>query len=146
MAARNWYLVADSSRARLFAAARDGEGFAEIASFSNAEGRSQDSELASYDAGLSARAAPRSGPQQPSAVDHNVELFAKELARYLEQARTEHRYDALCLVAAPEFLGRLRQSLSKEVERLVVEQLDKDISWFDGAEIERHLKRRVAAG
>jgi protein required for attachment to host cells len=95
---------------------------------------------------LSARAAPRSGPQQPSAVDHNVELFAKELARYLEQARTEHRYDALCLVAAPEFLGRLRQSLSKEVERLVVEQLDKDISWFDGGEIERYLKRKAAAG
>ena len=144
MAARKWFLVADSSRARLFAMSEHGEGFAEIASFANPEGRSHDGELASYDSGISARVAPRSGPQQPSALDHNVEGFARELGRYLEQARTQHRYDALCLVAAPEFLGRLRQTLSKDVEHLAVEQIDKDISWFDGRDIERYLKRKLA--
>ena len=65
-------------------------------------------------------------------------MFAKELARYLEHAGTEHRYGALYLIAAPEFLGLLRQSLDKDV----VEQIAKDISWFSGPDIEGYLKRR----
>ena len=143
MAAMTWFLIADSSRARLFSTTA-GDHIGEIASFANPEGRSQEGELASYDSGISARAAPRSGPQQPSALDHKVELFAKELARYLEQARTEHRYDALFLFAAPEFLGLLRQNLSKDVEALVVDEFDKDISWFNGPDVERYLKRKLA--
>ena len=138
----HWFLIADSSRARLFATTHN-DRLAEIASFSNAEGRSQEGELASYDSGISARVAPRSGPQQPSAVDHRVDMFAKELARYLEQARTEQRYDALYLLAGPEFLGRLRQNLGKDVEHLVAAQFDKDISWFDGRDVERYLERKL---
>jgi protein required for attachment to host cells len=143
MAAIQWFLVADSSRARLFSTVEGDHHIKEIASFANPEGRSQDGELASYDAGISARVAPRSGPQQPSALEHRVEMFAKELARYLEQARTERRYGALYLVAAPEFLGLLRQNLDKDVEALVVEQIDKDISWFNGPYIERYLKAKL---
>ena len=144
MAATQWFLIADSSRARVFAMEKSDERVMEIASFANPQGRSQDDELASYDSGISARPGPRSGPQQPSALDHQVELFAKQLARYLDEARIEHRYDVLYLVAGPEFLGRLRGNLSKEVENLLAAQLDKDISWFTGQDIERYIKEKVA--
>jgi protein required for attachment to host cells len=143
MAATHWFLIADSSRARLFSATERGRGLTEIASFANPEGRSQEGELASYDSGISARAGPRSGPQQPSASDHRIDVFAKELARYLEQARTEHRYAALYLIAGPEFLGRLRQNLGKEVENLVAATFDKDISWFETRDIERYIEQKL---
>lgn len=143
MAEMTWILVADGSRARVFESA-NGADITEIASFANPEGRSQDGELASYDEGMSARVAPRSGPEQPSAREHRVAVFAKDLARHLEQARIEHRYRALYLFAAPGFLGRLRQNLSKDVENLVAEAVDKDISWFNAPDIERYIKRRLA--
>lgn len=144
MSDKNWVLVCDSSRARLFTMSERTHKLAEIASFANSEGRSQDGELASYDGGISARPAPRSGPQQPSALDHAVEVFAKELARHLEQARTEQRYQRLYVVAGPEFLGYLRQNLSKDVANLVVEEIDKDISWFSARDIESYLQRKLA--
>jgi protein required for attachment to host cells len=45
------------------------------------------------------------------------------------------------LVAPPKFLGALRHELDKEVEKLVVEELPKDISGFSAREIERYLEK-----
>jgi len=36
----------------------------------------------------------------------------------------------------------LRQSLDKDVEPLIVEQIAKEISWFSGPDIEGYIKRR----
>jgi protein required for attachment to host cells len=71
-----------------------------------------------------------------------VRTFAKEIGRYLEQARTQHRYDELVIVAPPKFLGAVRKELGKEVEKLVVDELPKDLSWFNAREIERYFESR----
>jgi protein required for attachment to host cells len=67
--------------------------------------------------------------------------FCKEIGRYLDQARMQHRYNRLYLMAPPRFLGMIRKELGKEVGKLVVEELDKDVSWFNAREIERYIKR-----
>ena len=70
-----------------------------------------------------------------------MRTFAKEVGRYLDKARTEHRYDQLVLVAPPKFLGALRKELHKEVEKLVSEELPKDLSWFNAREIEKYFAK-----
>jgi protein required for attachment to host cells len=70
-----------------------------------------------------------------------VERFAKRVGDYLEKARTEHRFDALVLIAPPKFLGALRRELGKDTARLVADEMPKDLSWFEAREIERYLKR-----
>ena len=74
---------------------------------------------------------------------HATELFSKEVARYLEKARNDKRYACVYLVAAPEFLGQLRENLSKEVLRAVADQLDKDLSWFNVRDLERYLDKAL---
>jgi protein required for attachment to host cells len=37
----------------------------------------------------------------------------------------------------------MRKQLGKEVEKLVQEEIDKDLSWFDVREIERYLEGRA---
>ena len=49
--------------------------------------------------------------------------------------------DRLVLVAPPKFLGALRKELHKEVEKLVAEELPKDLSWFNAREIERYFAK-----
>jgi protein required for attachment to host cells len=135
-----WIVAADASRARIMQVA-DQERLLEIEDFVNPEGRLQDRELTT-DAnprlhgpgGMSAR-------EEPSAVEHAVEMFSKRIGNYLEKARTDHRYDRLYLVAPPKFLGQIRKDLGKEVEKLVVEDLDKDLSWFNAREIERYFAK-----
>jgi protein required for attachment to host cells len=43
-------------------------------------------------------------------------------------------------VAPPKFLGLLRKELGKEVEKCVVEELDKDLAWFNARELESYFK------
>ena len=68
----------------------------------------------------------------------------ERLGDYLEQARSEHRFDKLYLVAPPTILGRLREQLGEEVEKLVVDELDKDLFRANARELERYFTSRPA--
>lgn len=53
--------------------------------------------------------------------------FGVELARHLEEARAEGRYEELVLVAAPAFLGVLRDQLSGVARSALVGEIGKDL-------------------
>jgi protein required for attachment to host cells len=137
--ANTWIVAADSSRARILQVAGRDE-LVEVESLVNPDGRMDNRELTT-DAHprLRGRAGPGSDRQETSAQEHATELFAKRVGLYLDKARNEHRYDELVLVAPPKFLGALRKELGKEVEKLVAEELPKDLSWFNARELERYL-------
>ena len=137
-----WIVAADSSRARVLQVADREEKLVEVEDLVNPEGRMNDRELTS-DAHprLRGTSGPGSDRQEMSAVEHQVELFAKRIGEHLEKARTDHRYDRLCLVAPPRFLGALRKELTHEVRKLVAEELPKDLSWLSARELERHLAK-----
>jgi protein required for attachment to host cells len=138
-----WIVVADSSRARIFANSNDDGLIEQIAEFGNPSGRSNDSELASYTPGEGARPGPRTATQEDSAADHAVKLFSKNVAQYLDKARAERRYDRLYLIAAAGFLGSLREDLTPEVQKLVANELDKNISWFNERDIASYVNKAL---
>ena len=111
----------------------------------NPEGRMDDRELTT-DAHPRFRGAagPGSDRQETSAQEHATGLFAKRVGAYLDKARTEQRYDELVIVAPPKFLGALRGELGKEVEKLVVDELPKDLSWLNERELERYFAQGIA--
>jgi protein required for attachment to host cells len=139
--ATTWIVAADSSRARVLQVA-DRERLVEIESFLNPSGRMDERELTT-DAHPRFRgtAGPGSDRQETSAQEHATDLFAKHVGDYLEKARTDHRYDELVIVAPPKFLGALRGELGKEVEKLVVDELPKDLSWLNERELERYFAK-----
>lgn len=149
--ATTWIIAADSSRAKVLQVADREHKLLEVDDLVNAQARLQDRDL-NTDAeprfnghggvgkpGSSSTGGPASDREAQGAVEHSVRTFAKEIGRYLEQARTQHRYDELVIVAPPKFLGAVRKELGKEVEKLVVDELPKDLSWFNAREIERYL-------
>ena len=150
--ATTWIIAADESRARVLQVAGRENHLAEIEDLINPAGRAFDRELTTDAAprfsghggvgkpGGRSTGGPASDRDEPSAHEHEAELFAKRVGEYLDKARNARRYDKLYLVAPPKFLGLLREKLNKEVEKLVVEELDKDLAWFDSREIERYLK------
>lgn len=142
--ANTWIVAADASRARFLQVAGR-ERLVEIESLLNPEGRMDDRELTS-DAQPRFRgtAGPGSDREETSAQEHATELFAKRVGEYLDKARTERRYDELVIVAPPKFLGALRGELGKEVEKLVVDELPKDLSWLNERELERYFAKGSA--
>jgi len=141
-----WIVAADSSRARIFELHGLREPLREIEDFANPAGHAQNRELETdglgryYGKGEQQQghtAEPRVDP-----VEHETDLFSKQVSDYLDQARVEHRYDKLRLIAYPKFLGLLRQNLSKEAQRMVEEEVPKDISMMKAREIEDYVKHR----
>ena len=140
--ATTWIVAADSSRARVLQVLDREQRLHEVDSLLNPDGRMKDRELIT-DAHPRFRGSggPASDRQEMPAVEHSVELFAKRVAEHLDKARTEHRYDQLVVVAAPKVLGLMRKELSKEVGKLVTDELPKDLSWFNAREIERYFAK-----
>ena len=54
------------------------------------------------------------------------EGFARELSEILSANYRDTKFEALVLVASPAFLGKLRRSLSIELQRHVVHSIPKD--------------------
>jgi protein required for attachment to host cells len=141
--ATTWIVAADDSRARVLQVTDRERHLTEIQDLVNPAGRAQDRELQT-DAEPrfnEARGGPPSDAERQGAVEHSVRVFAREVGRYLDKARIAQRFDRLVLVAPPKFLGALRKELHKEVEKLVAEELPKDLSWFNAREIERYFAK-----
>jgi protein required for attachment to host cells len=146
--ATTWIIAADESRARVLQVLDREQRLAEIEDLVNPAGRAQGRELQT-DAEPrfnGSQGGPASDPERQGAVEHSVRTFAKEVGRYLDRARNEHRYDQLVLVAPPKFLGALRKELHKEVEKLVTDELPKDLSWFNAREIEKYFAKGSGLG
>jgi protein required for attachment to host cells len=138
-----WIVAADASRARILQVT-DRERLVEVDDLTNPEGRLHNREINTDAKGRFAgpdRPGGHSSGDEDHTVDHYNELFAKRVADYLESARNEHRYDQLVIVAAPKVLGMVRKELDKEVEKLVVDELPKDLSWFNAREIESYFAK-----
>lgn len=139
--ATTWIVAADSSRARILQVADPQQRLEEVDDLLNPEGRLHDRELIS-DAHPRFRgtSGPASDREEMPAVEHAVELFAKRIGDYLDKARNEQRFDRLHLVAPPRFLGVLRKKLGKEVGKLVLKEVPKDLSWFSQRDLESYFR------
>ena len=150
--ATTWIIAADESRARVLQVAGP-DRLDEIDDLVNPSGRAQDRELQTDaeprfnghggvgKAGSGRTGGPASDREAQGAVEHSVRTFAREVGRYLDRARLDHRFDQLVLVAPPKFLGVLRKELDKEVEKLVADELPKDLAGFSARELERYFAK-----
>ena len=70
----------------------------------------------------------RSSAEGGGALAHENELFAKEVTQHLTDARNSNKMEALILIAAPKFLGLLRDKLDKPTQKLVTHTISKDLT------------------
>jgi protein required for attachment to host cells len=136
-----WIVVADASRARIFRADTPSGPLTEIETLAHPASRQHEGDLVS----------DRSGQDlDPNTGGHNmgrgkewkqeeIRHFAKEVCRHLEQEHNKGSYAKLYLMAAPAFLGELRQHLAKPVHAAVAGEIDKDLTTGDDAQIRAHL-------
>lgn len=142
-----WIVAADEHRARIFEVEGANAALREIEDFLNPEGRMREQDL-NKDAkgryfGKGERMMGHTAEPNVSKSQHAQDLFAKQVSAYLEQARNEHRYDKLRLIAFSKFLGLLRKNMSKEAQRLVEDEVDKEISGLEKREIEQYIRTRL---
>ena len=69
--------------------------------------------------------------------------FAKRICDQLDHARTQGAISQLYVIAAPEFLGLLRQHMSAEIRSHIALEINKDLSTSSIAEIRKSLPSQM---
>ncbi|MEH6576079.1 MAG: host attachment protein [Amphritea sp.] len=134
-------VVADAGRARIFSTPRLGSALESLKDLTNPHGTQQEQELTSDRSGHT-RSPSGTGHTMSNKVkfkDQEAHQFAKGVVSELEDSYQTDHFDKLYLVAAPRFLGHLRQELSPELQKLISGELAKDFSLMSEQEIQKHL-------
>ncbi len=76
---------------------------------------------------------------------HEIETFARQLARELESARVAGRFDRLVIMAGPRFLGILRTVLPAAVKATVASEVPKDLVNHPVHAIREHLPESLSS-
>ncbi len=136
-----WVLVAEKSRARLFDwQSRD--VLNEIKTFSHPESRLHEQDLVTDKRGRafdSAGEGRHAHQEQNRARQHESETFAKELIALLDRSRSRQEYERVVIVAAPEFLGQLRDEMPPELEKAVLQEVSKNLVQESTDSIRKYL-------
>ena len=137
-----WILVADSSTARILTAENSASELVEIEDFFHDEAFQHERELVSDQPGRGNDGTSGGNhaytgdvsPKEQESID-----FAKRLAKHLNDELNQNKFESLFVVAAPAFLGNLRSSFSKGLEKHIVFSLGKNIVTQSPQEIRKHL-------
>ncbi|MBZ0252034.1 MAG: host attachment protein, partial [Candidatus Methylomirabilis sp.] len=128
--------------ARIFSSTGPGSPMKLIRELDNPDGRLPDRELVTDRPGQtseSARPGRRALAPEKTPSAHVADQFVQEIVAVLEAGRKSGAYERLVLVAAPEFLGRLRGALPETTAAKVAASLDKNIPDADPEGIRRRL-------
>jgi len=135
-------VVADSTRARIFTADTVNSIFEEIETMAHPEGRMHEKDMVSdfpgKDSGKGG-GGDHNYQEKMEPKEHEMVVFAKRIAGYLEGIRNANKLPNLMLIAAPAFLGELRANLSKDTSEKIVFELDKNIAHHSKEDIRKHL-------
>lgn len=141
-----WLVVADNSRARIFTMETRSGPIQEIESVVHAEARLREQKMTSD---LPGRASGNSGgagfsfEDETSPKEQENINFAKQIAKELDVARKNNKFKQFALVAAPGFLGNIRNQLNPKIQKLICFELAKNLAHLDAAEIRSHLPERI---
>ena len=126
-----WILVANRSKARIFEMQELHAPLVEIADFVDPKGRANGRDI-NTDAdgrlyGKGERVQGHATSSDVSPTQHEAERFAEQLRDYLYREHSEQRFDKLWVVAAPTFLGVLREKLAKQLHAAIELEVNKDL-------------------
>lgn len=144
-----WVVVADSTRARIFNAESSSAALCELEELGSPEGRLHDRDITSDLPGRSFdsnKAGGRHAMEPTTDPKHELALeFARTIARHIESGRVNHTFEQLVIVAAPTFLGLLRDQLTQACRKLVAFELNKNLVQQTPEAIRAHLPNLLPA-
>ncbi len=139
-----WIIVADESAATVYERKSRHGALAELYQFNNESERQKTGELISDRGGRSfdshGQGRHTMAREKVDPKKRVAQAFAKSIAQRLARAVHDGRCDQIALIAAPRFLGMLRDALSKAGNIVPALSIDKEMVGRDIAAIEKLLE------
>jgi len=138
-----WILVADGARARILQTEGWGKGLIQLRHAEHEESHLRTAEQGTDRPGRTREIADGT-PSAYGETDwqrHEKAVFAKEMARQLDSAAGRGAFDRLVLAAPPKVLGDLRKAMDDNTARMVMGEIDKDLTHLSLDELTKHLEQ-----
>lgn len=136
-----WAVIFDRQEARIFE--KDGVHFHAVWSIDNFQPVADGISNATVGRGGSyGQGRHKYEPSMEQSKQHEIG-FAKDLANWLDRARTEERFDEFVVAASPQMLGELLKNFSAPLQKCMVGQSSTNMMDFNGKELEEHLLKVV---
>ena len=137
-----WIIIADGARARILANDGPGSGLRNTSSTDFISDNRKSRDIISDRPGRSGGGTDGRHAKEPKVDSHQYEkqLFAKEMAKRINDACRRGDFDSLILVAPPQTLGELRSALDKPTLSRVTAELDKDLTKVAVHDLPKHFE------
>jgi protein required for attachment to host cells len=164
---KNWLVVANNTGARIFTLAPPAPRLKDLQALQytaenlppsrlqeretleHPEGRIKAQAIDADRPGRSFQSAGKKRHSMTRQVDPKTQqaiTFARHVAERLESARRQGELERLILIAAPEFLGLLRENLGADLRRIIDQEFSLDLFAMTPQEIRAHLPERLFGG
>lgn len=147
LTAGSWVVVADAAQARIFKARSEAGDLEHFASLDHPEQRAHTRDLRTGGKGEqhdSSNTSVHQSDPQTTTMEKHADIFARKLADKLSKARHEEQFERMTLVAAPAFLGRLRDNLDEPTRACIEQEIDKNWGQHKVEDIESLLQKKPA--
>lgn len=132
---KTWIVVADEAIARLLEV--DGRVLKPIEELTDPDAHAKAAEMRNDAHGRRGNSVTTSAGE--AELHQEGQRFARQVAQRVAQHHQEGRFTSLKVVAAPRFLGYLRQAWSPQVAAVISDELDKDLVKADFDELEKRF-------
>lgn len=135
-----WIVTANRTEAKFFSYANRSLNFER--KIENPRGRLKNSELDADKPGFYWASGQLHGSNRAgmnSSTEKVAQEFARDIAEVLEECRKAQEFEELTVIADPHFLGLLRASFSKELDKLISREIPRDLGSFPTEDIQDRL-------
>lgn len=143
---KTWILSANSGNATIFTADSPTAPLVELETFDNPDVRMKLMELTSDRPGRSFDSRGEGRHAMEVKVDPKEQeqiRFAKLLVDRLEQGRVANEFGRLVVIAAPAFLGLLRENFNTSLNELLALEINKDFTSLRAEELRARLPEHI---
>ncbi|UOF02376.1 host attachment protein [Bdellovibrio reynosensis] len=128
---KTWIVVVNRTQAKVFACTnKRGDGIEFVTKLDNPRGRLRAQDINADKWGVFATLMSHGSRQEKKEgpTDRVAQEFAIKVSDFLDECLLQKNFDDLILIAEPQFLGRLRNLLGREVKALISQEIAKDLN------------------
>jgi len=75
--------------------------------------------------------------------DHNADVFAREIAAFVEKGRNTESFNHLVLIAEPKFLGKIRIALKGATAKRIIKVIKNDFAYVPDTQLPNKIKESL---
>lgn len=142
----SWVLVANGSQARLFDMDGPRKSMTLVKEYAHPESRMKNEQLSSDRSGHFMSGGTQGSGSFNEAIDpksYEIERFAMELTKSLDEGRAANKFGKVVLVASPHFLGLLKQTMSEQLGKTVSHTIQKDYTAVTDRDMLEQIKTHL---